>query len=90
MPMIRSSSSVPWTIRALRVLRYPIREPDYRKRRSHREFLVSLRQLGVNTTDIDQKAVEAARSVYAIIHSYAPVIKPAVFTHSENTLGSRN
>jgi lipoate---protein ligase len=51
---------------AEKVLRYPMREPGYRQGRSHREFLVSLRELGVNTTDIDQKAVEAARSAYSI------------------------
>lgn len=51
---------------AEKVLRYPIREPDYRKRRSHREFLVSLRELGVNPSCIEQKAFEAARSIYGI------------------------
>jgi lipoate-protein ligase A len=51
---------------AEKVLRYPMREPDYRKRRSHREFLVSLRELGVNPSCIEQKAVEAARSICGI------------------------
>lgn len=51
---------------AERVLTYPVREPAYRQGRSHREFLVSLRELGVNVTDLERKAIEAARSVYGI------------------------
>jgi lipoate-protein ligase A len=51
---------------AERVLRYPEREPDYRRGRNHRDFLVSLRELGVDPGCIEQKAVEAAGSVYKI------------------------
>jgi lipoate-protein ligase A len=47
-----------------KVLPYPMREPDYRRGRGHREFLISLQELGVNPNSIEQKAVEAARSVY--------------------------
>jgi hypothetical protein len=43
-----------------------VREPDYRQGRGHREFLISLRELGVNANSIEQKAVEAASSVYGI------------------------
>jgi lipoate-protein ligase A len=49
-----------------KVLPYPTREPDYRRGRGHREFLISLQELGVNPNSIEQKAVEAARSVYEI------------------------
>jgi lipoate---protein ligase len=51
---------------AEKVLMYPMREPGYRKRRGHREFLVCLRELGVEISGIEKKAVEAARSVYGI------------------------
>jgi lipoate---protein ligase len=51
---------------AEKVLMYPMREPDYRQGRGHREFLVCLRQLGVDISGIEQKAVEAAQSLYGI------------------------
>ena len=49
-----------------KVLPHPLREPDYRKRRSHREFLVTLRALGVhaNRVLVERVAVEAARQVF--------------------------
>jgi lipoate-protein ligase A len=49
---------------AEKVLRYPKREPAYRQGRSHREFLICLRELGIDSHDIEQKAIVAARSVY--------------------------
>ncbi len=39
------------------VLKHPPREPAYRRRRSHRDFLVTLRELGV---EADQDAIERA------------------------------
>jgi lipoate-protein ligase A len=39
------------------VLKHPPREPAYRRARSHRDFLVTLRSLGVNA---DRKAIEHA------------------------------
>ncbi len=51
---------------AERVLMYPMREPGYRKGRSHREFLVCLRELSVDANGLEQKAIEAARSAYGI------------------------
>jgi lipoate---protein ligase len=49
-----------------KVLRHPIREPVYRQGRSHREFLVSLRELGIRAHDIVQKAIEAAELLYGV------------------------
>ena len=51
---------------AEKVLKYPMREPGYRQGRSHREFLVCLRELDVDISGIEQKAIEAARLVYGI------------------------
>jgi lipoate-protein ligase A len=51
---------------AEKVLMYPMREPAYRQGRSHREFLICLHELGVDTGTIEQKAIESARSVYGI------------------------
>ena len=39
------------------VLKHPPREPQYRQRRSHRDFLVTLRSLGI---DVDRSAIERA------------------------------
>jgi len=48
------------------VLKYPPREPAYRRARSHRDFLVTLRSLGVNAdrTVIERVALHAAREVF--------------------------
>jgi len=51
---------------AERVLMYPVYEPGYRQGRSHRDFLISLREIGVSIKNIEQKAIEAALSVYGI------------------------
>jgi len=45
------------------VLRHPHREPDYRQGRSHRNFLTSLHDLGVNASsvDIERAVTDAAK-----------------------------
>jgi lipoate-protein ligase A len=55
---------------AEKVLRHPIREPEYRQGRSHREFLVSLKDLGISAHDIEQRAIEAAELVYGVNASH--------------------
>lgn len=58
------------------VLKHPPREPAYRRGRSHRDFLVTLRALGVNAdrTAIECIAGAAARRLFGMAHeiSYAP------------------
>jgi lipoate---protein ligase len=51
---------------AEKVLRHPSREPVYRRSRSHRDFMITLRELGVsaNRNAIEQKAVEAAKAAF--------------------------
>ena len=48
------------------VLRHPPREPAYRRSRAHRDFLVTLRSLGVNVdrAAIERVAIAAAREVF--------------------------
>jgi lipoate-protein ligase A len=50
-----------------RVLLHPEREPEYRQGRSHRDFLITLRTLGVraNRSLIEQVAIDAARRVFS-------------------------
>jgi len=45
------------------VLKHPHREPDYRQGRSHRDFLTSLRDLGVNASfvEVEHAVADAAR-----------------------------
>ncbi len=52
---------------AEKVLLHPPREPEYRRRRSHREFLVTLHALGIhaNRAQIETAAIEAARDMFA-------------------------
>ena len=47
------------------VLRHPAREPAYRRHRSHREFMVTLRELGVRAerNAVERTAIEAARAM---------------------------
>ncbi len=51
------------------VLKHPPREPAYRRRRNHRDFLVTLRSLGVNAdhTVIERAAIAAARRVFGAV-----------------------
>jgi len=48
------------------VLRYPVREPAYRRRRSHRDFLVTLADLGVGIPPdlLVPMGIDAARQVF--------------------------
>jgi len=50
------------------VLKYPPREPEYRRGRSHRDFLVTLRSFGVNADRpaIERIAIDAARQVFRL------------------------
>jgi|WetSurMetagenome_2_1015567.scaffolds.fasta_scaffold411443_2 lipoate---protein ligase len=61
---------------AEKVLRHPSREPEYRRRRSHREFMVTLRELGVSAgrNAIEQKAVEAAQAAFKSAHRIARLV----------------
>lgn len=51
------------------VLRYPPREPPYRSGRTHRDFLITLRQLGVCQTrfQLERVAIDASRRVFGRI-----------------------
>lgn len=51
---------------AEKVLRHPVREPEYRHKRSHREFLTTLRTLGIQAdrNAIESAAIQAAQRVF--------------------------
>lgn len=51
---------------AEKVLRHPLREPEYRHGRIHRDFMVTLRALGVQAERslIERVAIEAAERVF--------------------------
>lgn len=53
---------------AERLLSHPLREPEYRQRRSHRDFLVTLHALGISADRalIEQVAVDAARQLFRV------------------------
>ena len=56
---------------AEKVLRHPLREPAYRRGRSHRDFLVTLRALGVRADrkSINKAAMGAARQVFGRVNA---------------------
>ena len=45
------------------VLKYPAKEPDYRRHREHRKFMVTLRDLGVTASAAEIEAAFAQKSV---------------------------
>jgi len=51
------------------VLKHPPREPAYRRERNHRDFLVTLRSLGVNAdrAAIEHIALDAARQIFGLV-----------------------
>ncbi len=55
---------------AAAVLRHPPREPSYRGGRSHRDFLITLRELGVDGTrsDMERAALDASKRVFGPIY----------------------
>lgn len=50
------------------VLRHPLREPGYRRGRGHRDFMVTLRALGIHAdrNAIEQVAIEAAQHAWEL------------------------
>lgn len=57
---------------AEKILRYPSREPDYRRSRSHRDFLITLRQLGISASrnEVEQAALHAGEQIYGRVNRY--------------------
>ena len=73
---------------AQKVLLHPLREPEYRRGRNHRDFLVTLRALGVHASriEIEKAAIHAAGELFGSAsllpgstasHLPAPVIPSA-------------
>jgi lipoate-protein ligase A len=56
---------------AEKVLRHPLREPEYRRRRSHRDFMVTLCSLSIhsNRNSIEKAAIEAAQRVFGHVNT---------------------
>jgi lipoate-protein ligase A len=56
---------------AEKVLPHPLREPEYRKARRHRDFLVTLRALGImaDCGTIEREAVQAGRRIFGAVTS---------------------
>jgi lipoate-protein ligase A len=56
---------------AEKVLRHPLREPEYRRGRGHCDFVVTLRALGVWTDRklIEKAAIEAAQQVFGRVNT---------------------
>jgi len=63
---------------AEKVLRHPLREPKYRQRRIHRDFMVTLRVLGMQAERslIERVAIEAAQQVFGRVNA---ISAPASF-----------
>ncbi len=59
---------------AEKVLPHPLREPEYRQARRHRDFLVTLRALGVNADreTIESVAVQTGRRIFGAMDSTHP------------------
>jgi lipoate-protein ligase A len=55
-----------------KILKHPSREPDYRHGRSHRDFLITLRQLGIGASrnEVEQAAVHAGEQIYGRVKRY--------------------
>ena len=55
-----------------KILKHPSREPDYRHGRSHRDFLITLRQLGTSASrnEVEQAAVHAGEQIYGRVDRY--------------------
>ena len=53
------------------VLRHPLREPEYRQGRNHRDFLVTLRALGVRAdrNALEKVALDAARQAFGQVNA---------------------
>ncbi len=56
---------------AEKVLRYPLREPEYRRGRNHRDFMVTLRSLGIHSDRnlIEKAAAAAAQQVFGHVNT---------------------
>ena len=72
---------------AEKILRHPSREPDYRHSRSHRDFLITLRELGISATrdELEQAAVHAVEQIYGRVNRHItdePWFLPASATSS--------
>ena len=67
---------------AEKILRHPSREPDYRRGRRHRDFLITLRELGICATrdELEQAAIHAAEEIYGPVKQQRtpPPSAPAV------------
>lgn len=57
---------------AERILRYPPCELDYRRGRGHRDFLITLRQLGISASrnEVEQAALHAAERLYSRVPTH--------------------
>ena len=55
-----------------KILKHPSREPDYRRGRSHRDFLITLRQLGISASrnEVEQAAVHAGEQIYGRVNRH--------------------
>jgi lipoate-protein ligase A len=56
---------------AEKILRHPMREPEYRRGRSHYDFMITLRALGVRAdrNSIEEVAIDAAYQVFGRVNT---------------------